>query len=93
VKKIVYGKGENRMKENAEMKNAEIDYGKYHWQNDMVRARRTRPDDWKHNHRGVYDSDERFLTDYAQDLPQDEELVHEDWENYVNANEPILFSV
>jgi len=86
VKKIVYGKGEKRMKENVETKSAEIDYGKYYWQNDMVRARRARVDDWKHHHRDVYDSDERFFTDYAQELPQDEDLAREDWENYVNAH-------
>jgi len=90
VKKIVYRKGDVIMNAN------EIDYGKYFWQNSLVRVRRSKPDDWKHHQHPSYDSDERFFSDYTQELPQDEDLRKEKWENYVKANhnndERILFA-
>lgn len=76
VKKIVY------KKRGAVM---EINYDNYFWQNELVRVRRSKPDDWKH-HKISYDSDDRFFTDYSQELPQDEELRKEEWENYIKAN-------
>jgi len=63
----------------------DIDYSKYYWQNDLVRVRRSRPDDWKFHDLG-YDSGERFFTDYAQELPTDESVWRENWENYINKN-------
>ena len=80
VKKIVYKKGEAKMKAN------EIDFSKYFWQDDLVRVRRSKPDDWKHHKSLGYDSDERFFSDYAQELPNDEDVWKEGWENYVKAN-------
>ncbi|MCL2400150.1 MAG: GNAT family N-acetyltransferase [Defluviitaleaceae bacterium] len=80
VKKIVYKKGDVIMNAN------ETDYGKYFWQNDLVRIRRSKPDDWKHHQHPSYDSDERFFSDYEQELPQDEDLRKESWENYIKAN-------
>jgi RimJ/RimL family protein N-acetyltransferase len=91
VKKIVYKTREATMKSN------EIDYSKYYWQNDLVRLCRSKPDDWKHHKNPGFDSDERFFSDYAQELPNDEELSKETWENYVKANwnsdERILFAI
>ena len=82
VRKIIYTKGETSMSTN------EIDYSKYFWQNDLVRVRRSRPDDWKlhfaYNH---YDSECRFFTDYEQELPIDETRRQERWENYIRSNE------
>ena len=80
VKKIVYKKGD------VDMKTSEIDYSKYFWQNDLVRVRRAKPEDWKHNYDKIIDSNERFFVDYEQELPWDESLRRENWENYVNAN-------
>ena len=90
VKKIIYKKGD------LSMKASDLDYSKYFWQNDLVRVRRSKPDDWKYHKNPGFDSDERFFSDYAQELPNDEELSQETWENYVKANwnseERILFA-
>ena len=80
VKKIVYKKGDVTMDANK------IDYSKYFWQNELVRVRRAKPDDWKHHKNSGFDSEERFFTDYAQELPTDEELWREGWESYVKAH-------
>jgi RimJ/RimL family protein N-acetyltransferase/Mor family transcriptional regulator len=81
VKKIVYKKGELNMKAN------EIDYSKYFWQNDLVRVRRARAEDWKLTHSSsLFNSEDRFFTNYEQELPWDEQTRKESWENYVKAN-------
>jgi Acetyltransferases, including N-acetylases of ribosomal proteins len=80
VKKIIYKKGDTIMKTDK------IDYSKYFWQNDLLRIRRAKPDDWKYHQHPSYDSDERFFSDAEQELPQDEELRHEIWENYIKTN-------
>ncbi|MCL2388682.1 MAG: GNAT family N-acetyltransferase [Defluviitaleaceae bacterium] len=79
VKKIVYKKGATNMKN-------EIDYSKYFWQNDLVRARRAKPEDWKHHYHHLFNADDRFFTDYEQELPWDEETRKEAWENYIKSN-------
>jgi len=90
VKKIIYKKGDMVM--NA----SEIDYSKYFWQNDLIRVRRSRLDDWQYHQYHYYDSEDRFFTDGEQELPHDETLWKEKWENYVKANwdsdERILFT-
>jgi RimJ/RimL family protein N-acetyltransferase len=77
VKKIVY-KGADKM--NA------VDYSKYFWQNDWVRVRRAKPEDWKHNYHNLYYSEDRFFTDYEQELPWDEETRKENFESYIKSN-------
>ena len=68
------------------MSTNEIDYSKYFWQNELVRARRSRPDDWKYHNAG-YNSEERFFTDYEQELPTSEDGWRESWENYIKSRE------
>jgi RimJ/RimL family protein N-acetyltransferase len=51
-----------------------------------VRVRRSKPDDWKYHKYPNYDSEERFFTDYEQELPYDDPLWQEKWENYINTN-------
>ena len=80
VKKIIYKKGD------FNMSTGEINYSKYFWQNELVRVRRSKPDDWKYHKSPCFDSDERFFSDYAQELPNDEESWKEGWESYVKAN-------
>ena len=80
VKKIVYKKGDVIVNAN------ELDFSKYFWQNDLVRVRRAKPEDWKHNFQDIIDSNERFFVDYEQELPWDESNRRENWENYVNSN-------
>jgi len=80
VRKIIYQKGEPSMNAN------EYDYSKYFWQDDLVRVRRSRPDDWKYHNAG-YNSEERFFTDCEQELPTSEDGWRESWENYIKSNE------
>jgi len=80
VRRIIYQKGENTMGTN------EIDYSKYFWQNDLVQVRRARTDDWKLHYTG-YNSEERFFTDYEQELPLDETYRQARWEKYIASNE------
>jgi len=92
VKKIVYKKEMGA----TSMKNNELDYSKYFWQNDLVRVRRSKPEDWKLHFCHMFNSEERFFTNYEQELPWDEETRKENWENYVksnwNSDEQILFA-
>ena len=46
----------------------------------------TIPDDWKYHKYPNYDSEERFFTDYEQELPCDDPEWRGKWENYVNAH-------
>ena len=80
VRKIIYSKGGTTMSASG------IDYSKYFWQNDLVRVRRSRPDDWKYHNAG-YDSEERFYTDGEQDLPTSEDDWKAKWDNYIKSNE------
>ena len=73
-------KGATNMNKNG------IDYSQYFWQNDLIRVRRAKPEDWKHNYHSLYNSEDRFFTDYELELPWDETSRRENWENYVNAN-------
>jgi RimJ/RimL family protein N-acetyltransferase len=88
VKKIVYKKGDVHMKT--------LDYSKYFWQNELVRVRRAKPEDWKHNYHNIINSEERIFVDYEQELPWDEETRRINSENYINANkdseEHIIFT-
>jgi len=78
VRKIIYQGGRKMDAGNT---------GKYFWQDDLVRLRRSRPDDWKLNAGGIQDSQERFFTDGEQELPIDDSNWPQIWENYVRANE------
>jgi len=64
----------------------EIDYSKYYWQNELVRVRRAKPEDWKYHNHPNYDSEWRFFTMGEQELPYDDEQWNEKWEKYINAN-------
>ena len=79
VRKIIYRKGE------ITVSTGEHDYSKYYWQNELVRVRRSRPDDWKYHSAG-YDSEERFFTDCEQELPTSEDGWKEKWENYIKSD-------
>jgi len=80
VRKIIYTKGETTMSTN------EFDYSNYFWQNELVRIRHARPDDWKYHDKKI-DSDERFYSDGTQEVPTDEAKTRERWENYIKTNE------
>jgi len=81
VRKIIYQKGESSMSTN------EYDYSKYFWQNELVRLRRSRPDDWRFHDKPEINSDERFYSDGEQELPSDHTRRQENWENYITSTE------
>jgi len=80
VRKIIYTKGGAAMNAKA------FDYSQYFWQNQWVRVRRSRPDDWQYHDAG-YNSEERFFTDGEQELPTGEDVWKEKRETYIKANE------
>ena len=82
VKKIIYKKGGD-----IDMNANTVDFNKYFWQNELIRVRRAKPDDWKYNNHLKYDSEDRFFQDCEQELPTGDELWQEQWENYINANQ------
>lgn len=47
----------------------DIDYSTYFWQNDLVRLRAMREDDWEEHYRSCFDSQARRLLQYEIELP------------------------
>jgi len=66
VKKIIYKKGAAKMND--------VHYQQYFWQNDLVRVRRAKLEDWKLNFNDLINSPERFFVNYEQEMPWDENL-------------------
>jgi len=50
-----------------------INYDNYYWQNDLVRLRAGRPEDWEEHYRDSFDSKARLLLQYQIELPPTEE--------------------
>ena len=92
VRTILYKKGEGDMKDSGA-----IDYSGYFWQNDLVRLRRPRAEEWEVSLPGMYNSARRFFTQGEQELPWDERSWQESWASYVKANQAgdtwVLFTV
>jgi RimJ/RimL family protein N-acetyltransferase len=61
----------------------EIDFSKYFWQNDKVRIRPARMEDWKEHYLNLFDNDARFLLDSEIELPSDEPTAEQHWKNYL----------
>ncbi|MFM9276905.1 hypothetical protein [Paenibacillus jiagnxiensis] len=47
----------------------EIDYSEYFWQNEKVRLRAIRPEDWESCYIGAFDTPARRLLECAIELP------------------------
>jgi RimJ/RimL family protein N-acetyltransferase len=60
-----------------------IDYSKYYWQNDKVRLRPIRMEDWKEYHHNLYDNEARFFLDSEIELPVDEQTAEQRWKNWL----------
>lgn len=52
-----------------------VDYSNYYWQNDLVRFRAGRLEDWKEHYFDRFDSQARFFLEYHLELPTTE--VHD----------------
>jgi RimJ/RimL family protein N-acetyltransferase len=59
-----------------------IDYSKYYWQNDKVRIRPIKLEDWKEHYLNVFDSEAEFLLDSEIKLLFDEKIYEEHWKNW-----------
>jgi RimJ/RimL family protein N-acetyltransferase len=60
----------------------EIDFSNYYWQNDKVRIRPIRLEDWKGHYYHLFDSEARFFLDSEIELPLDEKIAEEQWKNW-----------
>lgn len=73
-----------------------IDYQQYFWQDDRVRLRAVRPDDWMHHYVNRFDTPARLLLDAMVELPPTEaEARHfaEEWTDFGNAASRLMFSI
>jgi len=81
----------------VEEKMKNIDFSKYYWQNDKVRIRPIRLEDWKEHYLCLFDSHSRFLLDSEIELPFDEKVGEEHWKGFYgdgfNKNGRIKLSI
>jgi RimJ/RimL family protein N-acetyltransferase len=61
-----------------------IDYKDYYWQNDLVRLRAMKPEDWKEHYYNCFDSKARRMLQYELELPPTIEKNKEDIESFSN---------
>jgi RimJ/RimL family protein N-acetyltransferase len=75
----------------------DIDYSKYYWQNDLVRLRSPKKDDWIDHFYNYFDSESRFLLESEIELPKDYNAEEEYNKNISydlqNNNGRIIFSI
>ena len=60
-----------------------IDFSKYYWQNDKVRIRPIRMDDWKEHYKNLFDNEARFFLDSEIELPFDEQIAEQRFKNWL----------
>lgn len=63
-----------------------IQYDRYYWQNDRVRLRAMRAEDWEAHYLSRYDSPARVLLQYEQELPPTESEARQFAEQYADFN-------
>ncbi len=64
----------------------EISYDHYYWQNELVRLRAARTEDWEANYAARYDSAARLLLQYEVELPPTESACREAAERFAGFN-------
>ena len=62
----------------------EINYSKYYWQNDKVRLRPARHEDWIENYSNLFDNEARFFLDSLIELPVDEHIAEQKFKNFLD---------
>ena len=60
-----------------------IDYSKYYWQNDKVRIRPIKLEDWKEHYFNLFDNEARFFLDSEIELPIDEQIAEQKWKAFL----------
>ena len=61
----------------------QVDYSTFYWQNDKVRLRPIRTEDWRENYIFLFDSDARFLIHSDIGLPIDEQTAEQKWKDFI----------
>lgn len=64
-----------------------ISYDNYYWQNELVRLRAIRFEDWENDFPNYFDSNARFFLEEEIELPPVEELVQEQYRKFANFNQ------
>lgn len=60
-----------------------IDYSNYYWQNEKVRLRKAKIEDWDNFYTNYFDNAARFFLDSEIELPKNEEDAKEHWREFV----------
>ena len=60
-----------------------VDYSKFYWQNELVRLRPIRMDDWKEHYYNLFDNEARFFLDSEIELPFNEEIAEQHFKNWL----------
>ena len=73
----------------------EINYSKYYWQNDKVRLRAPKSNDWEEHFYNYFDSEARFLLESQIELPKNIDIEEEDSKKYNEFNKTgrIVFTI
>jgi len=61
-----------------------VNYDSYYWQNDLVRLRASKPDDWEQHYYGMFDTEGRRLLQYEVELPPSVEAEKKAAETYAD---------
>jgi RimJ/RimL family protein N-acetyltransferase len=73
-----------------------INYDNYYWQNDLVRLRAMKPEDWEIDFANLYDSKARLLLQYEIELPpvEEEEIAAtKKYSNFDPASGRLMFTI
>ena len=60
-----------------------IDYSKYYWQDDKVRIRPIKLEDWKEHYFNLFENEARFFLDSEIELPIDEQIAEQKWKAFL----------
>jgi len=73
-----------------------IDYKNYYWQNDLVRLRAMKPEDWKEHYYNCFDSEARRMLQYELELPptiEENKEVIESFSNFKPETKRLMFTI
>ncbi len=73
-----------------------IDYKDYYWQNNLVRLRAMKPDDWEEHYYNCFDSKARRMLQYELELPptvKENKEVIESFSNFKPESKRLMFTI
>lgn len=74
----------------------EINYDHYYWQNDLVRLRAMKPEDWEEHYYNCFDSKARRMLQYAIELPptiENNKRMIEGFSNFNPETKRLMFTI